>query len=98
MRICRQTESLTEAKKRYRALLGINNAIISNRTGEALSRAICTAVRRVIPNDRSAIFLADADKNVLRLFAIESSVNSPRFAVGAEVDAQHSHAGWPFHP
>jgi formate hydrogenlyase transcriptional activator len=90
-------QSLTEAEERYRALLKINNAIISNLTGEALFRAICTAVRRLIPNDRSAIFLADADRNVLRLFGIESSVSSPRFVVGAEVDSQHSHAGWPFH-
>ena len=90
-------ESLTETKERYRALLGINNAIISNLTWEALFRAICTAVRRVMPNDRSAIFLVDVEKNILRLFAIESSVSSPHFVVGAEADSQHSHAGWPFH-
>ena len=90
-------ESLTEAKERCRALLGINNAIISNLTWEALFRAICTAVRRVMPNDRSAIFLVDVEKNILRLFAIESSVSSPHFVVGAEADSQHSHAGWPFH-
>src|ERR1700689_946842 len=86
---CRRMESLTEAKERYRALLEINNAIISNLTGDALFRAICTAVRRVLPNDRSVIFLADPDGNALRLFAIESSVSSPRFVVGAEVDPQH---------
>lgn len=83
--------------ERYRTLPEINNAIISNLTEEGLFRAVCTAMRRVIPNDRSAIFLSDAGKNVLRLFAIESAVESPRFVVGTEVDPQHSHAGWPFH-
>jgi formate hydrogenlyase transcriptional activator len=89
-------EGPLESVERYRTLLEINNAIISNLTQEALFQAICVAMRRIIPHDRSAIFLPDADREVLRLFAIVSSVESPSFVVGAEVDSKDSHAGWPF--
>jgi formate hydrogenlyase transcriptional activator len=91
------TNGLLNDAERYRTLLEVNNAVISNLTEEALFHAICAAVQRVIPHDRSAIFLHDSERNALRLSAIESSVNSPRFVVGLEVDSQHSHAGWPFH-
>jgi len=82
--------------ERYRTLLEINNAIISNLTEEALFRAICAAMRRIIPNDRSAIFLPDVHRDVLCLFAIDSSIESQRFLVGAAMDSKDSHAGWPF--
>jgi formate hydrogenlyase transcriptional activator len=90
------TEGRLESAERYRTLLEINNAIISNLTEEALFRAICAAMRRIIPNDRSAIFLSEADRNVLRLFAIDSSIESQRFMLGAAVDSKDSHAGWSF--
>ena len=89
-------ENLVRTAEHYRTLLEINNAVISNLTEEGLFHAICANVNRVIPHDRSAIFLYDSEKNALRLFAIESSVNSPRFVVGMEVDSHRSHAGWPF--
>lgn len=69
--------------------------IISNLTEEALFLAISVAARRVVPHDRSTIFLSPPDKKVLRLFAIESSVTSPRFVVGMGVDSQQSHAVGP---
>ena len=79
--------------ERYRTLLEINNAIISNLTEEALFRVICAAMRRIIPNDRSAIFLPDVHRDVLCLFAIDSSIESQRFLVGAAMDSKDSHAG-----
>src|SRR5271154_5669801 len=90
------TDGLLAAAERYRTLLEINNAIVSKLTKEGLFRAICVVMRRVMPYDRSAIFLFDEDKNVLRLFAIESSVSSSSFVVGLEMDPERSHAGWPF--
>ena len=45
--------------ERYRTLLEINNTLIANLTREALFRAIAEAVRRVVPFDRTAIFLHD---------------------------------------
>jgi formate hydrogenlyase transcriptional activator len=79
--------------ERYRTLLEINNAIISNLTRETLFRAVAGALRRVVPFDRTAVFLHDAARNVLTLFAVESSLTSDYFVVGLEMDADTSHVG-----
>jgi len=82
--------------ERYRTLLEINNAIISNLTREALFHATSEALRRVVPFDRSAIFLHDPSRNVLRLFLLESTLPSTYFTVGLEMAAGESHVGWAF--
>ena len=48
-------------------LLEINNALIANLTRDALFRAIAETVPRVVPFDRTAIFLHDPDKDGLRI-------------------------------
>jgi len=77
-------------------LLEINNAIISNLTREALFHAIAGALRRVIPFDRIAAFLHDADRDVLTLFILESSLPTAYFHVGLEMRQNESHVGWVF--
>ncbi len=49
----------TAESERYRTLLEINNAVISNLTRDALFHAVAEALRHVIPFDRIAIFLHD---------------------------------------
>ncbi len=85
-----------EAEERHRTLLEINNAIISNLTRDALFRAIAGALRRVLPFERTAIFLHDAGRDVLRLFVLESSLPSKYFDVGLELSPDESHMGWVF--
>ena len=82
--------------ERYRTLLEINNAIISSLTRDTLFRAIARAVARVVPFDRTAIFLHDPQRDVLRLFVLESSVPSSYFSVGFEIPSSESHVGWVF--
>jgi formate hydrogenlyase transcriptional activator len=82
-----------DAGQRYRTLLEINNAIISSLTRDALFRAIAGAVARVMPFDRTAIFLHDPARDVLRLFVLESSLPSTYFHVGLEIPAASSHVG-----
>ncbi len=82
--------------ERYRALLEINNAIISNLTRDALFNAIARALRGVVPFDRTAIFLHDPQRNVLRLFVLESSLSSDYFVVGLEMGAGETHVGRAF--
>jgi GAF domain-containing protein len=82
--------------ERYRTLLEINNALISNLTQEALFQAIATALRRVVPFERTAIFLHDPDKGALKLFILQSSLRTSYFTVGLELPAGDSHAGWVF--
>ncbi|HEX7786478.1 MAG TPA: GAF domain-containing protein [Methylomirabilota bacterium] len=81
---------------RYRTLLEINNALVANLTREALFRAIAGALRRVLPFDRTAIFLHEPTRDVLRLFVLESSLTSTYFVVGLEMPVQDSHVGLVF--
>jgi len=67
--------------QRLRTLLEINNAVISSLTREALFHAIAGALRRIMAFDRTAIFLHDAEKDVLRLFILESSLPTSYFTV-----------------
>jgi formate hydrogenlyase transcriptional activator len=83
----------TGAAERYRTLLEINNALVSNLTRDALFGALARALRRVLPFDRTAIFLHDEARDVLRLFIVESSLPSSYFAVGFEVAPRSSHVG-----
>jgi formate hydrogenlyase transcriptional activator len=82
--------------ERYRTLLEVNNAIISSLSREALFSAIAHAIARVVPFDRTAIFLHDPRCDVLRLFLLESSLPSSYFSIGFEVPASESHVGWVF--
>src|SRR5882672_1971465 len=81
---------------RYRTLLEITNALVANLTREALFAAIATALRRVVPFERTAIFLHDPARDVLRLFVLESSLPSSHFVVGLEVPSAESHVGLVF--
>ena len=82
--------------ERYRTLLEINNALIANLTREALFRAIAAALRPIVPFDRTAIFLHDPRRDVLRLFVLESSLPSAYFVVGLEISPTESHVGLVF--
>ena len=81
------------AAERYRALLEINNAVVSSLTRDALFHAIARALRRVVPFDRTAVFLHDPERDVLRLFVLESSLVSAYFVVGLEMPVADSHVG-----
>jgi formate hydrogenlyase transcriptional activator len=82
--------------ERYRTLLEINNALVSNLTREALFHAIARALHRVVPFERTAIFLHDPDRDVLKLFILESSLGSSYFTVGFEMASGESHVGQVF--
>jgi formate hydrogenlyase transcriptional activator len=79
--------------ERYRTLLEINNAIISNLTREALFDAVARALGHVVPFDRTAVFLHDPARDVLRLFVLQSTLPSAYFVPGLEMPAADSHVG-----
>src|SRR5438132_7703120 len=81
------------AAARYRTLLEINNAVISALTPDALFHAIAQALRRVVAFDRTAVFLHDPERDVLRLFVLESSLSTSYFTVGLEMPSGESHVG-----
>jgi formate hydrogenlyase transcriptional activator len=82
--------------ERHRTLLDINNALISTLGRDALFGAIAGALRRVLPFDRTAIFLHDPELDVLKLFILESSLPSSYFTVGLEMPPGDSHVGMVF--
>ena len=89
-------DPFVDEAERYRTLLEINNAVISSLTQEALFDAIAQALARVVPFDRTAIFLHEPKRDVLRLFVLQSTLPSRYFVVGLEIDASESHVGWVF--
>src|SRR5689334_21223819 len=82
--------------ERYRTLLEITNALVANHTREALFAAIAGALRRVVPFERTAIFLHEPARDVLRLFVLESSLPTSYFTVGLEIPSSESHVGLVF--
>ena len=91
-----QDRHLSGTAERHRTLLEINNAVISSLTRDELFHAIAGALRQVVPFERTAIFLHDPQRDVLRLFILESSIPSSYFVVGLEVAPNESHVGWVF--
>src|SRR2546426_9878660 len=81
------------AAARYRTLLEINNAVISNLTQDALFHAIAQALRGVVAFDRTAVFLHDPERDVLRLFVLESSLSTTYFTVCRATPSDESHVG-----
>ncbi|HXP81108.1 MAG TPA: sigma 54-interacting transcriptional regulator [Verrucomicrobiae bacterium] len=86
-------ESLPSAE-RYRTLLEINNAIITNLTQESLLHAICEALQHVLPVYRAAINLYDPGTDTIRILALSTHWNTDYFRVGVEMNRKDSHSGW----
>jgi formate hydrogenlyase transcriptional activator len=84
------------AATRERAILDVNNAIISNLTRETLLAAISRALARVVPFDRAALTLHDVATGSLRVLALEGRLPPRRYPVGVALDRDDSHVGWVF--
>src|SRR5690242_4670756 len=82
------------AADRYRSLLEINNAIITNLSQDALLHALSETLRRVIPLDRAAITLYDPTRETFRFLAMEGVPLSDFFRVGLEFGREESISAW----
>ena len=80
--------------ERYRTLLEINNAIITNLTQESLLTAICEVLQRFLPVYRAAVTLLDRSTDSLRIYALSKEWTTDYFQVGLEVRKNDSHSGW----
>ena len=86
---------IDKSAERYRLLLEVNNAIISNLTRESLFHAISEAVRTVVPFDRAVLY--DVQKDFLRTFALEGrDLPGHAHAVHREVSRRGTAVGWAF--
>ena len=89
-------ERILRAQARERAILEVNNAIISNLTQETLLRAISQALFRVVPFDRAALTLYDTATDQLRVLALEGRLPPLNYPIGVALDRKDSHVGWVF--
>jgi formate hydrogenlyase transcriptional activator len=89
-------EALRKSEERWRTLLEINNAIITNLTQEALLHAVTESLRRVIPFDRAGFSLYVPERKTFRLLATESEFSSDYFRVGLELRRGEGVSTWVF--
>jgi formate hydrogenlyase transcriptional activator len=82
--------------ERYRTLLEINNAIVTNLTQQALLHSISEALHRVISFDRCAITLYQPSNDTFRFLAVEGERTSDYFATGLEVERSETCISWVF--
>jgi formate hydrogenlyase transcriptional activator len=94
MPIAQQNAHALESAERYRALLEINNAIITKLSQEALLHAISLALHRVVPFDRAAFTIYDAKRDRFRFLAIEGAAASTHFRPGLEFGRDESVSSW----
>ena len=92
----RRSEARLEAAERYRALLEINNAVITNLTQEALFHSVSEALRQVVPFDRAAFTLFQPETGTFRYLGMESQFHSEYFRAGREFERSQSVAAWVF--
>ena len=90
----RGSEARLEAALRYRALLEINNAIITNLTEEALFHAVTEALRQAVPFDRAALRSYQPETGTFRYLGMESPLPSDFFRAGREFDRSQSVSSW----
>jgi len=84
------------AQARERAILDVNNAIISNLTQESLLRAISDALFRVVPFDRAALTLHEPGSDRMRILALVGRLPPKAYPPGVALDRKDSHVGWAF--
>ena len=89
-----ESAKVSASAERYRTLLEINNAIITNLTQDTLLHAICKALEQVIPVYRASITLYDPEREKLRILAISPDWTTDYFRAGFEMDVSESHTGW----
>jgi len=81
---------------RLRAVLELNNAIISSLSEEALLGSMSEALMRVIPFDRAALTFKDVGSGGLRVLALYGRLPPKSYPVGVAFDMKDSHVGWAF--
>jgi formate hydrogenlyase transcriptional activator len=92
----RAEESLRKSEDRWRTLLEINNALVTNLSENTLLHAISNAIRRVVPFDRAALTLYLPEKRAFRYLGMESRLSSDYFRSGTEFDPGSSVSAWVF--
>jgi len=87
-------ERLDGCEDRYRTLLEINNAIVSNLDKDRLFKAIAEQIKKVLPFDRAGITLYDPARDCFRIYVLETAVSPLHLKWETEIPHQGSAIGW----
>lgn len=81
---------------RHRALLELNNSIITCLTQEELLRSIGAALQRVTPFNQAGIYLYSPEKDLFRFFSLYRTHSVEPYIVEQELDPRDSVSGLVF--
>jgi formate hydrogenlyase transcriptional activator len=89
-----RTAQLRQSEERQRALLEINNAIISNLDRDSLFEAIAKTLHSILPFDRLSLYIYDPASDLLKGFAATGiAAQKTTLSVGINVPRQGSLMG-----
>jgi len=72
--------------ERYRTLLEINNAIITNLTHETLLHSLSDILRRILPLDGAVMTVYNPKTDTFRYLALKTNLPTDYFRTGREVE------------
>ncbi len=91
-----RTSEQRDSERRHRVLLEINNAVVTHLTRDALFGAVSEAIAKILPYDRFALTLYDAEADVFRILVLKGALSREGLGVGIEVPREGSPLGWSF--
>lgn len=89
-------DSSNMAAEKYRVLLEITNALVSNLEWDALFKAIASEIRNITTFDRAGITLYDPATDRFQIYALETTAPPVSLQRGIEIPREGSGMGWTF--
>ena len=86
----------SEPDQKYRILLEITNAIVSNLDRDVLFKAIAHEIQKIPSYDRTGITLYDPSTDHFHIYALETTVPPVSLHRGSDIPRQGSGMGWAF--
>src|ERR1700675_3271036 len=85
---------LTEYEDRYRTLIEISHAIVSNLEKDRLFKTIAEQTKKILRFDRIAITLYDPIRDSFRIYLLETTRSALHLKKEIEIPHQGSAVGW----
>jgi transcriptional regulator with GAF, ATPase, and Fis domain len=79
---------------RYRALLEVNKAAITQPTADKVFESMCDTLKQLILFDRAGLTLYDPEQDALKLIARQGKFANSYFRLGVLLGREECHDGW----
>ena len=79
---------------RYRTLLEVNKAAITQPTPDKVFESMCAALKQLILFDRAGLTLYEPEQDALKLIARQGKFANSYFRVGVLLGREECHDGW----